>query len=791
MRTVLRKLASVAVALSLIAVLSGGRPAWGQIGFRQVTSTHPVAVQRGTTAELKLRSNFTLDETYAVFTHPGGLQISYAETEPIQAERKGRGSVGTPFRFRVEVPEQQLPGVYEYRVATRQAVSSVAQLLVTDFPVVTESDAENGNREAAQQVPIPAAVCGVCEAFEDVDCFRFQADKDQTLVLEIFAQRVTDRIHSMVVKGPRIYLMDPILTLYGPNGQVLAQNDNFFGGDSLISFTAPADGEYVVEVRDARYAGNARYTYCLEISDRPRAFATLPLAVQRGQETEGYLITNHSDQPVPTKLVSAEKQATEASSPAAAWDQRRYQHPGGLANPVALLTSDLPQILEAEASAQLRRAAGNSPAPEEAVAGVSPPDPANSQSTVTSSSAENEPDTASGTESTESGRESGTESSESSTRGKGANRPTSANNSPETAEPITLPLGISGNLAVADDVDYYRLEAVEGELITLEVTARRVDSPLDSVLEVYDSKGKLLAEADDLTSHVTKDSRLTFKAPGDGVYFVAVRDLHGRGGTRYVYHLEVRRGHPDFELFGEYYYAQLAPGTRMIWFARIERQNGFDGPVTIEVEDLPAGVAATPVTIPAGMDHCGIILSAVDEAEISAALVRVRGTATVEVDGQPTRLIRYGHVRCEQQSSGGGQARYPIHTQIVGVTKPLDLKRVTASPAEVTLARGESAEIEVTIERNEDFNEAVTLDTAFTYFQTVLGAQLPPGVTLAAASKTRLTKDKVTGTLILEADAKKALLVDKFPIAAVARVSITFSITTNYASNPILLTVTE
>jgi len=140
------------------------------------------------------------------------------------------------------------------------------------------------------------------------------------------------------------------------------------------------------------------------------------------------------------------------------------------------------------------------------------------------------------------------------------------------------------------------------------------------------------------------------------------------------------------------------------------------------------------------------------------------------------------------QTQGGGQARWPIHTQIVGVTGPLDLLTVEASPKDVTLKPGGRATINVRIVRNKGFKDSVTLATAFKYFTSTFGRQLPPGVTLSKASTSRLSGKTLEGKLILEAG-PKALPVTRLPIAAVARVSITFSITTNYASNPVYLTI--
>ena len=71
-----------------------------KIGFRQLSSTKPVAVQQGTTSIVKLHSNFTLDETYAVFFDKPGIKMTFEETKPIAAPRSGRGRLGKPFRFK-------------------------------------------------------------------------------------------------------------------------------------------------------------------------------------------------------------------------------------------------------------------------------------------------------------------------------------------------------------------------------------------------------------------------------------------------------------------------------------------------------------------------------------------------------------------------------------------------------------------------------------------------------------------------------------------------------------------
>jgi hypothetical protein len=330
---------------------------------------------------------------------------------------------------------------------------------------------------------------------------------------------------------------------------------------------------------------------------------------------------------------------------------------------------------------------------------------------------------------------------------------------------------------------------MKDQFLRFDLHAHRLGLPLDATIEIHDAAAKKLVEGDDGLQ--TKDPTLHFKAPADGTYTLSIRDLHDRGGERFQYHLSAEPSGPDFEVHGEYYYAQIAPGTRMAWFVKLKRFNGFTGPVEIAVDDLPDGVSFEPVTIPAGMDHCMVNLVADTNAPVNASLVTVSGRAEIaDLNGDKQSVTRFGRVTCELQSQGGGQARWPVNTSIVGVTDPLDLLSVTAEPTEITLPKGGKAEFTVKIERNAEFKESVTVAMSFMYFTNSFGDQLPPGVTLAKASTGRLAGDTLEGKIILEAT-DRALTVNRLPIAALARVPITFSITTNYASNPVYLTIPE
>jgi len=709
------------VWLLIASTLSAGET---KISFRQLTRTHPIAVQRGTTAQIQVHSNFTLDGSHSAFFAPAGPQLTYAETKPRSVDWADpeESDLGEAYRFQVTVPRDQLPGVYEYRIATDQAVSSVAHLLVTDHPVVVEKSGDNSTPQTAQPVSVPVAVSGIADDFEDVDCYRIAGKQGQTFVAQIYSQRVTRSIHCMAIEYPKLHLMDAMLTLFGPQGRVIAQNDNFYGGDSFLHCVLPADGDYILQVRDSRYTGDPRYVYCVEITQRPQAFGAFPLAVQRGKQSRVELVMSHPESlltggsdaaglaaqtgsPAPPAAVTL----TNAATNPLGWTTTRSGAPH--VQPVQVLVSDHPQL-----------------------------------------------------------------------------QPPGTHTSRDAALALPLPVGISARFQDAAREHFYRFTAHKDRYYRFEVNSQRRGFAVDSVIAIYDAAGKQMAKADD--GWFTKDATLDFQAPADGDYVLSVRDLNRRGGPRFAYHLSAAPSGPDFEVHGEYYYGMLAATGHAIWFVKLKRLNGFNGPVEMRVQGLPQGVSFTPVTIPSGMNHCGLIFTAAADAKINAALVRVTGHATVnDGNGKQIALERAAHVTCELRRAGASRFyRSPIRTQLLGVTKPLDVTSVTATPQSVTLAPGGSATITVHIQRNPAYKDQVLLDMAFSFFSTKFGEQLPPGVSLDASSQTKLTGDTLQGTIVLKA-APNAASVTRHPLAVLARVPITYSIMTNYASNPVLLTV--
>ena len=730
----------LAVSVVTATSLPGGE---SKISFRQLTRTHPVAVQRGTSAAAEVSSHFTLNGAHSAFFAPAGPVMEFAESTDAPESWKDPAELdlGTPFRFRVSVPECQLPGVHEFRIATVQSVSSVGHLLVTDYPVVVEESADNDQPAGAQAVTLPATVCGIIDRFEDVDCYRIHGEAGQDLVCQIYAQRVTRAIHCMAVRYPKIHLMDSMLTLLGPDGSLVGLNDNDVGGDSLLHCRLPVSGEYVLQVRDTRYAGDPRYVYAVELSHDPVVLGTIPMAVRQGTPAPAEPIFSAPD-------TAAATGTSAASSPAAVAvaATENGSAPGIAASQKSRFGGE-PFLLGIPESAvsgwQLVRASDSGRTRNPVWLRVSP-----------------HPERVGMIDKSWSGE----------------------------AVPLVVPGGITGRFLAPRQTHRYRFEGRKDCYYRFEVQSEQRGFAVDSVLTVSDAAGKSLAVSDD--GYYTKDAVLHFQAPADGDYTLGVRDLNGRSGERYVYLLSAEPGGPDFEIHGEYYYGMLAPGGQAIWFVSLRRLNGFDGPVEMQVDGLPQGVSFTNVTIPAGMSVCSLIFTAAPDAPVNASLVRVTGRAKLpRPDGTSIEAVRDAHVTCELRRAGASAfSRTPIQTQLLAVTRPLDVTKVTADPAHLTLRRGQRAEVRVRIERNPAYSDQVLLDLAFSFHSRKYGEQLPPGVTMSPDSTTKLTGSELEATVILEAS-PEALCVQDLPIAVLARVPITYSIMTNYASNPIQLTV--
>ncbi len=309
--------------LAMLALLAA--PAAAQTSYPMVTHVVPVAVQRGTTAEVTVEGQMNFAGAYKALFEGTGLS---AEIVPAAAPKPPVRSV----KLKVTAAPDAAPGVREFRLVSSLGVSSVGQQLVVDDPVVQESG-DNNTLAKANPIKVPCVVCGRIEVAEDVDYFKFRAEAGQTLTFEVHCARLEDKIHDLQKHA------DPMLTLFDAEGRELAGNDDFYFADPMLAHTFARAGDYYVQVRDSKYDGDPRWVYALTVTDRPYVSHVFPMAANPEQAL--------TVEPVGSaRLVMPRLSITAPAT--LGIHEVAFNAGGKRTNPAALIVSPLPQVIEQE-----------------------------------------------------------------------------------------------------------------------------------------------------------------------------------------------------------------------------------------------------------------------------------------------------------------------------------------------------------------------------------------------------------------------------------------------------------
>ena len=147
------------------------------------------------------------------------------------------------------------------------------------------------------------------------------------------------------------------------------------------------------------------------------------------------------------------------------------------------------------------------------------------------------------------------------------------------------------------------------------------------------------------------DSQLWFEVPADGDYLARVSDVRGFGGEQdYKYRLTLRECEPSFEMSIGGKDAKVSPGSGKEITFTVERHEGFEGEVRIDLTDLPEGFTVrSPITIEAGQRSAIAVIraqaSAKDPDDAADAAVRVTAQATIGGQEVSERLGNLGNLQ--------------------------------------------------------------------------------------------------------------------------------------------------
>ena len=159
---------------------------------------------------------------------------------------------GQTWTEQIQLPDAA--GDFEFIASREGAVApSPNRLRVIDFPNVLETEPDN-DPATLVAVDSPVAFNGVLQEPSDVDWFKLNGKKDQTLEFTVYARRS--------LRSPT----DSWLEIYNAGGGLLASNDDSGGPDSLLSFKFPEDGVYLVAIRDQLREGSPLHAYRIEVA---------------------------------------------------------------------------------------------------------------------------------------------------------------------------------------------------------------------------------------------------------------------------------------------------------------------------------------------------------------------------------------------------------------------------------------------------------------------------------------------------------------------------------------------
>jgi hypothetical protein len=290
----------------------------------------PPGGQRGTIVPFKLGGLFLHDECPFSLKGPGVTASSLLKRtatlwfegpllplpESQQAEDYPQDMAG-----QIKIAPDAPLGFRYGRVWTSQGAAPHLRFVVGDLPEIVENELDG------DPVPVPVnppiTINGRIFPREDVDLWTIKAKKGETYTCIVNANRLGSPL-------------DARLEILDSKNRILVENDDAFGVDPALHFTAPDDGVYQVRIRDSLMQGGQAYVYRLTIAAGPVVERVFPLGGRQGTSLKLDL-TGHA-LPEPSIAVNL---PTDAQS-------GRWQPslPGQNIQSVWLDVDDLPEAVE-------------------------------------------------------------------------------------------------------------------------------------------------------------------------------------------------------------------------------------------------------------------------------------------------------------------------------------------------------------------------------------------------------------------------------------------------------------
>ncbi len=570
-------------------LLAAATPVFGQLPQARLYAVYPAGGQRGTAVDAATLTGADLDDAHALyFSHPGitaapKTNVVNGQPQPV------------PGQFVVTIAGDVPVGIYDVRAIGRFGISNPRSFAVGDRPEIRETE-PNNTPDKANVLALNSVVEGRSDGAADIDYYKISGSAGQRILADCQARRIDSR-------------MNASLEIRSATGRKLAYSHRQFRQDPLLDFTLPAAGDYYLVVSDFVYGGGAEFFYRLTVHTGPHVDFVVPASGVPGSTGEFTLFGRNLPGGTPTALRigghvldqlkvqitlptdGSQLQFGELAGPAEAGSDGTpytFVSPAGTANPVMIYFAASPTAIEQE-----------------------------------------------------------------------------PNDSGATAQKVAVPAEITGQFQARGDVDVYSFEAKSGDVYWIEAYGQRTGSAADPYLVVdqlvRDDKGvetvKRLTAVDDTATNIgglqfnttTDDPQFRFVAPADGTFRVELRDRYfeSRGDPGLTYRLAIRKESPDFRLAAvthaptadqnqqqSTWELGLRKGDAAALNVMAFRRDGFNGPIDVTAEGLPAGVTCTGVVIGPGQSAANLVVSSTEQAPDWFGSIRIVGKARLEDPAQ-------------------------------------------------------------------------------------------------------------------------------------------------------------
>jgi hypothetical protein len=189
---------------------------------------------------------------------------------------------------------------------------------------------------------------------------------------------------------------------------------------------------------------------------------------------------------------------------------------------------------------------------------------------------------------------------------------------------------------------------------------------------------------------------------------VRLTDVRGLEGERFGYRLTVREAAPDFTVTFDPKSFNVPRGGRVSVTVSADRRDGFDGPIDVELGNLPPGLTATAGQIPAGADTTVLMVAAAEDASFEGVKATARSMSgkEVEVPGLAGLKLAGRATIDGRQVTRHAEITEPIAG--VALAPRPDLV-VTTGTRQIEVVAGQQVALTVAIERHNGFTARVPI----------------------------------------------------------------------------------